>query len=181
MHTYEVLTRCFALQSIVSSILALPSAPHTSMYYYSLLCELCRVSPTTVAPSLGKSVRKLYAGLNASTASADTPSLDAEGVRRFADWFAVHLSNYGFMWGWADWASDMVDVSDKHPQRVFVKRTMDLEIRLSYFDRIKNTVPGSMLDAGVFPDEAPGPEYAYEDERELLPPLFSVPAARAVD
>jgi len=151
------------------------------MYYYSLLCELCRVSPTTVAPSLGKSVRKLYAGLNASTASADTPSLDAEGVRRFADWFAVHLSNYGFMWGWADWASDMVDVSDKHPQRVFVKRTMDLEIRLSYFDRIKNTVPGSMLDAGVFPDEAPGPEYAYEDERELLPPLFSVPAARAVD
>ncbi|GAA5893972.1 hypothetical protein JCM8208_001295 [Rhodotorula glutinis] len=153
------------VESVVSSILALPSPPHTSMYYYSLLCELCRVSPTTVAPSLGKSVRKLYAGLNASTASADTPSLDAEGVRRFADWFAVHLSNYGFMWGWADWASDMVDVSDKHPQRVFVKRTMDLEIRLSYFDRIKNTVPGSMLDAGVFPDEAPGPDYAYEDEQ----------------
>lgn len=59
-------------------------------------------------------------------------------------------------------AADM-DESEKHPKRVFVKRVMDLEIRLSYFDRIKNTVPGSMLDAGVFPEEAPGPDYVYED------------------
>lgn len=53
--------------------------------------------------------------------------------------------------------------SEKHPKRVFVKRVMDLEIRLSYFDRIKNTVPGSMLETGVFPEEAPGPDYVYED------------------
>jgi nuclear cap-binding protein subunit 1 len=59
-------------------------------------------------------------------------------------------------------AADM-DESEKHPKRVFVKRVMDLEIRLSYFDRIKNTVPGSMLDAGVFPEEAPGPDYVYEE------------------
>lgn len=152
------------VETLIVLILALPAPPHTLIYYCSVLTELCRISPTTVAPSLGKSVRKLYAALGTSGTdeSAGAPVLDAESVRRFADWFAVHLSNYGFMWGWNDWAADM-DESEKHPKRVFVKRVMDLEIRLSYFDRIKNTVPGSMLDAGVFPEEAPGPDYVYED------------------
>lgn len=170
-------------------VLALPTPPHTLVYYYSVLTELCRISPTTVAPSLGKSVRKLYAALGTSGSEESVgPVLGSEGIRRFADWFAVHLSNYGFMWGWNDWyvvgslrpglircglipcsmnrAPDM-DTSEKHPKRVFVKRVMDLEIRLSYFDRIKNTVPGSMLEAGVFPEDAPGPDFAYDDPGTL--------------
>lgn len=63
--------------------------------------ELCRLSPQTIAPSLGKCVRKLYAGLGTDDQSG--PLVDAEGLRRFAEWFSVHLSNFGFMWGWADW------------------------------------------------------------------------------
>ncbi|GAA6014699.1 hypothetical protein JCM10207_006907 [Rhodosporidiobolus poonsookiae] len=151
------------VETIVTSILATPSAPLPLIYYYSLLTELCRISPATIAPSLGKSVRKLYASLgNENEESANgVPVLDAEGVRRFADWFSVHLSNYGFKWGWADWAPDM-EVSPKHPKRVFVKRTLDLEIRLSYFDRVRNTIPEAMLDTGIMASEAPGPEYAYE-------------------
>ncbi|EGU12551.1 hypothetical protein RTG_01084 [Rhodotorula toruloides ATCC 204091] len=157
------------VESILTSVLSLPAPPLTAMYYYSVLTELCRISPQTVAPSLGKSIRKLYAALGTDREGSEEsggPVLDAEGVRRLADWFSIHLSNYGFMWGWNDWAPDM-DASDKHPKRVFVKRTMDLEIRLSYFDRVKNTIPGSMLDAGVFPDDAPGPDYAYEDPEHI--------------
>lgn len=103
-HSCEVLTPETA-QTLIVLILALPAPPHTLVYYYSVLTELCRISPSTVAPSLGKSVRKLYAALGTSgeDESAGAPVLDAEGVRRFADWFAVHLSNYGFMWGWNDW------------------------------------------------------------------------------
>ncbi|BGP23709.1 Nuclear cap-binding protein subunit 1 [Rhodotorula toruloides] len=157
------------VESILTSVLSLPAPPLTAMYYYSVLTELCRISPQTVAPSLGKSIRKLYAALGTDRDSSEEsvgPVLDAEGIRRLADWFSIHLSNYGFMWGWNEWATDM-DVSDKHPKRVFVKRTMDLEIRLSYFDRVKNTIPGSMLDAGVFPDDAPGPDYIYEDPEHI--------------
>lgn len=56
-----------------------------------------------------------------------------------------------------------MDVSAKHPKRVFVKRTMELEVRLSYYDRVKGTIPEPMLDTGVIPDVGPGPEYAYEN------------------
>ena len=65
------------------------------------------------------------------------------------------------MWGWGDWASDM-EVSDKHPKRVFVKRIIELEVRLSYYDRIKGTIPETMLETNVMADDAPGPEYYYD-------------------
>ncbi|CEQ40467.1 SPOSA6832_02087, partial [Sporobolomyces salmonicolor] len=150
------------VESIFNSILALPSPALPIAYYHSLLTELCRLSPSTVAPSLGKCLRKLYASLgNDDTGVPGAPVLDAAGIKRFAEWFSVHLSNFGFMWGWADWAPDM-DVSDKHPKRVFVKRTVELEVRLSYYDRVKGTIPEVMLETAIMPDDAPGPEYTYE-------------------
>ncbi|GAA5880762.1 hypothetical protein JCM16303_004343 [Sporobolomyces ruberrimus] len=152
------------VETIFNSILCVPAPPHPLAYYHSLLTELCRLSPQTIAPSLGKSVRKLYASLGNDSGSGGkigSPVLDPSGLKRFADWFAVHLSNFGFMWGWGDWASDM-EVSDKHPKRVFVKRVIELEVRLSYHDRIKGTIPESMLETAVMADDAPGPEYDYD-------------------
>ncbi|KAL8276473.1 hypothetical protein RQP46_011123 [Phenoliferia psychrophenolica] len=149
------------VESLLTSLFALPRPRLPSSYYHSLLTELCRLSPQTIAPSLGKCVRKLYAGLG--TDDKTGPLVDAEGLRRFAEWFSVHLSNFGFMWGWGDWVLDM-DVDTKHPKRVFVERTIELETRLSYFDRVRGTVPDAMLETGVMPDDAPGPEYAYENE-----------------
>ncbi|GAA5864299.1 hypothetical protein JCM1840_006735 [Sporobolomyces johnsonii] len=155
------------VESIFNSILALPSPALPVAYYHSLLTELCRLSPSTVAPSLGKCLRKLYASLgNDDTGAPGAPVLDAAGIKRFAEWFSVHLSNFGFMWGWADWAPDM-DVSDKHPKRVFVKRTIELEVRLSYYDRVKGTIPEVMLETAIMPDDAPGPEYTYESSEHI--------------
>ncbi|GAA6063502.1 hypothetical protein JCM10212_004764 [Sporobolomyces blumeae] len=153
------------VETIFNCILAVPAPQHPLAYYHSLLTELCRLSPQTIAPSLGKSVRKLYASLgndDGEGGKVGSPVLDSAGIKRFADWFSVHLSNFGFMWGWGDWAPDM-EVSDKHPKRVFVKRVIELEVRLSYYDRIKGTIPEAMLETAVMADDAPGPEYAYED------------------
>lgn len=63
-------------------------------------------------------------------------------------------------------APDM-NVSTKHPKRVFVKRTVELEIRLSYYDRVKNMMPPVLLDTGVVAEDAPSASYAYESEGEL--------------
>lgn len=82
----------------------MPYPAHPTICYTSLLVELCKLSPTTVAPAMGKCVRRSYASLGAS--ATDTTSgikLDGEGLRRFAEWFGVHLSNFNFTWRWPEW------------------------------------------------------------------------------
>jgi nuclear cap-binding protein subunit 1 len=48
-----------------------------------------------VGPAVGKSIRKVYGSLS--------EGLDVEVARRFAEWFAVHMSNFGFQWVWKEW------------------------------------------------------------------------------
>lgn len=43
-------------------------------------------------------------------------------------------------------------------------RTLELETRLSYFDRIKGTVPETFVDAGIISASAPSAAYDYETE-----------------
>lgn len=81
------------LQNIISTTLLLPAPPHKPLYYTSLLREIVALSPQTIAPSLGKTVRRIYGAMRVGKP-------DGEVVRRFADWFSVHLSNFNFSWGW---------------------------------------------------------------------------------
>ncbi|PLW39364.1 hypothetical protein PCASD_05032 [Puccinia coronata f. sp. avenae] len=151
------------LESILTSVFAIPTPPiRPVVYYHSLIVELCRLSPSTVAPALGKSVRRLYGGLGEVGPDAVTIRLEPEGIRRFAEWFGVHLSNFGFLWAWKDWM-EISELPVSHPKWVFVSRVIELEIRLSYYDRIKETVPSAFLDAGLMPSDAPGPIFEYED------------------
>ena len=94
----------FRAQCLLNSLLALPASTNLPAYYASLLVELCTQSPATVAPAMGKCVRKLYAGLGAGPENSDAKELlDPEGLRKFAEWFAMHLSNYNFVWRWPEW------------------------------------------------------------------------------
>lgn len=77
----------------------LPESLYKSIYYIALITELCKSSPQTVGPAVGKSIRRLYALL------AD--GLDVEVAHRFAEWFAVHMSNFGFQWVWKEWQVTM--------------------------------------------------------------------------
>ncbi|KAM0788666.1 hypothetical protein ACM66B_002765 [Microbotryomycetes sp. NB124-2] len=149
------------VEAIFDSVLSLPAQSLLPAYYHALLTELCRLSPSTVAPSLGKCVRRVYKGLGEPSGSPGFPSLEPEGIRRFAEWFSVHLSNFGFQWPWKEWAPDMESLTDKHPKRAFVKRTIELEVRLSYFDRVRGTLPDELLDTTVVAEDAPGPNYQF--------------------
>lgn len=53
----------------------------------------------------------------------------------------------------------------RHPKRAFIRRAVEFEIRLSYYDRILKTLPPPMQDpdALVMPEEAPGPDFEYDD------------------
>ncbi|KAH9814154.1 MIF4G like-domain-containing protein [Melampsora americana] len=158
------------IETIVSSIFGMPRSPiKPSVYYSSLIAELCKLSPSTVAPALGKCMRRLFGGLGAKKDTTDDEEnntiivLDAEAIRRFADWFAVHLSNFGFLWVWKDW-TEVTELEVDHPKRVLVSRILELEIRLSYYDRIVGTVPASYVESGVMAKKAPGPVFVFEDK-----------------
>jgi len=65
----------------------------------------------------------------------------------------------------------------QHPKRIFVHRALELEIRLSYYDRILKTLPQPFQEpsAGTMPDQAPGPTYEYEDPSLFLHFLLVFP------
>ena len=50
-----------------------------------------------------------------------------------------------------------------------MRRAIDYEIRLSYYDRIVKTLPEPMQnpDNGLIPSEAPGPDFEYEDPGKI--------------
>ncbi|KAH9175199.1 MIF4G like-domain-containing protein [Lactarius sanguifluus] len=144
------------IETILGAQFLLPESPAKPIYYTALITELCKLSPPTVGPAVGKSIRKLYAYC------AD--GLDPEVLRRFAEWFSVHMSNFGFQWVWKEWVPDLA-LPAQHPKRIFAHRALELEVRLSYYDRVLKTLPQQFQEpsAGAMPDQAPGPTYEYED------------------
>nr|GAT46157.1 predicted protein [Mycena chlorophos] len=144
------------VEIILGMFLLLPDSQHKSVYYMALITELCKLSPSTGGPAVGKSFRKLYSQLG--------DGLDLEISRRFAEWFSVHMSNFNFGWVWKEWIPDL-SLSVYHPKRAFMQRAVELEIRLSYHDRILQTLPVEMRtpDSQVISENAPGPDFEYED------------------
>ncbi|KIM34800.1 hypothetical protein M413DRAFT_450056 [Hebeloma cylindrosporum] len=144
------------IETVLGAYLILPESSKKSIYYIALITELCKLSPSTVGPAVGKSIRKLYTSLS--------DGLDVEAARRFAEWFAVHMSNFGFAWVWKEWIPDL-QLTVQHPRRAFMRRAIEFEIRLAYHDRILKTLPEVMQtpDAYTIPDQAPGPAHEYDD------------------
>ncbi|KAK4043054.1 MIF4G like-domain-containing protein [Parachaetomium inaequale] len=120
-----------AVDAVFSQLFQLPTPEQKLVYYHSVLTEACKLAPAAIAPSLGRAIRYLY---------RNTPRLDLELSSRFMDWFAHHLSNFGFTWKWTEWVDD-VYLSDAHPRKAFIAGALDKEIRLSFAQRIKNTLP----------------------------------------
>ncbi|KAK4148105.1 MIF4G like-domain-containing protein [Dichotomopilus funicola] len=120
-----------AVDAVFSQLFQLPTPEQKLVYYHSVLTESCKLAPAAIAPSLGRAIRYLY---------RNTPRLDLELSSRFMDWFAHHLSNFGFTWKWTEWVDD-VFLPDAHPHKAFIAGSLDKEIRLSFAQRIKNTLP----------------------------------------
>ena len=156
------------VESILSTALVLPDPPRNPLYYTSLLREIVTLTPGSVAPSLGRTIRTFYNALS-------SPTIDVETVHRFADWFAIHLSNFNFGWAWKEWIPDTT-LEPSHPKIVFMKRIVELEIRLAYFDRVKQTLPDE-IQAVAMPQEEPAAFFTYESESHP----YSAQAARLIN
>ncbi|OTB16816.1 hypothetical protein K445DRAFT_316299 [Daldinia sp. EC12] len=143
-----------AVDAVFSQIFALPAPEHKLVYYHSVLTEACKIAPAAVAPSLGRAIRYSY---------QNTHRLDLELCYRFLDWFTHHLSNFGFMWKWTEWVDD-VNLPDMHPRKAFILGALDKEIRLSFAQRIKGTLP-EPYQALIGPEkEQDTPEFKFNDD-----------------
>ncbi|KAI1391236.1 MIF4G like-domain-containing protein [Hypoxylon trugodes] len=144
-----------AVDAVFSQLFALPTPEHKFVYYHSVLTEACKIAPAAVAPSLGRAIRYSY---------QNTHRLDVELCYRFLDWFTHHLSNFGFMWKWIEWVDD-VNLPNMHPRKAFILGALDKEIRLSFAQRIKGTLP-EPYQALIGPEkEEDTPEFKYKDDR----------------
>lgn len=105
--------------------------------------------------------------------------MDVACIQRFAEWFALHLSNFDFKWEWADWENAAEAVATPQ-QGVFVREVLAHCIRLSYYEKIAKLIPDSMKT--LLPLD-PTPNFKYQDNCEfafnhlccLLPDLTRPP------
>lgn len=143
-----------AVDTVFSQIFQLPAPEHKLVYYHSVLTEACKIAPAAIAPSLGRAIRHLY---------RNTGKMDLELSYRFIDWFSHHLSNFGFTWKWTEWVDD-VQLPDLHPCKAFIIGAIDKEIRLSFAQRIKGTLPGEYQELIGPGKEKESPEFKFRDD-----------------
>lgn len=154
-HKYQVYES--VVESIVAEMMKFPKPSEKGVYYTTLIMDLCKESLDKIPSILGRVIKLLFNRLDGSD---DACGMDVEGLKRFADFFAIHLSNFGFSWKWADWNSI---ISTNSNRTVFIREVLEKCIRLSYYERIKNSVPESFENQPkVFPSTAPSFSFRYE-------------------
>lgn len=140
-----------AVDAVFSQLFQLPNPEHKLVYYHSVLTESCKIAPAAIAPSLGRAIRYLYRSVD---------SMDLELSYRFMDWFAHHLSNFGFTWKWTEWIDD-VELPTLDPKKAFIQGALDKEIRLSFAQRIKGTLPAPYQQLITEEKEKDTPDFKY--------------------
>jgi nuclear cap-binding protein subunit 1 len=146
-----------AVDAVFSQLFQLPNPEHKLVFYHSVLTEACKLAPAAIAPSLGRAIRFLY---------RNSPRLDLELANRFIDWFSHHLSNFGFTWKWTEWVDD-VYLPDVHPRKAFINGALDKEIRLSFAQRIKNTLPDPYKELISPEKEKDAPDFKFASDGGL--------------
>ncbi|KAL8642687.1 MAG: hypothetical protein Q9228_000655 [Teloschistes exilis] len=159
-----------AVDAVFSQLLQLPNPEHKLVYYHAVLTESCKIAPAAIAPSLGRAIRYLYRNVD---------TMDLELEYRFMDWFCHHLSNFGFTWKWTEWVDD-VELPIVTPKKAFIVGALEKEIRLSFAQRIRGTLPDPYQALISEAKEKDTPDFKYNSDRELFPETPYAPHGREI-
>ncbi|KAL9596210.1 MAG: hypothetical protein Q9219_005962 [cf. Caloplaca sp. 3 TL-2023] len=149
-----------AVDAVFSQLFQLPNAQHKLVYYHAVLTESCKIAPAAIAPSLGRAIRYLYQHVDA---------MDLELEYRFMDWFTHHLSNFGFTWKWTEWVDD-VELPLAEPKKAFIVGALEKEIRLSFAQRIRGTLPEPYQALITEAKEKDVPDFKYNSDKTPYAP-----------
>lgn len=148
---------CLITEAIFRKLFQLPKPSNKSAYYGVLFFEAFKSLPKVFPAIFKKAVDILF---------AKAKEMDVECVERFYTWFSQHLSNFDYKWDWNGWALAL-DADKFDPQRILVKETLGKILRLSYYDRIKPTLPESFLP--LFCERSPEPQFSFSAPPEDAP------------
>ncbi|QCD96897.1 nuclear cap-binding protein subunit 1 [Vigna unguiculata] len=144
-------------ETIFSQLLMLPQPPFRPVYYTLVIIDLCKALPGAFPAVVAGAVRTLFERI------AD---LDMECRTRLILWFSHHLSNFQFIWPWEEWAY-VLDLPKWAPQRVFVQEVLEREVRLSYWDKVKQSIENApRLEELLPPKSGPNFSFGSEDGKE---------------
>ncbi|KAJ3283233.1 Nuclear cap-binding protein subunit 1, partial [Blyttiomyces sp. JEL0837] len=148
------------VENLIRELIKLPASQEKSVYYATLLFDLCKEARDEVPRAMGRSLRTIFSRLDSEKFVGG--GMDVECIRRLGEWMAHHLSNFDFKWKWIEWGSALE--KENSAQFCFIRETLEREIRLSYYDRVKGTIPDTFQNHGrVFPLEAPAGDFTYGD------------------
>ncbi|KAJ4965426.1 hypothetical protein NE237_017275 [Protea cynaroides] len=140
-------------ETIFSQLLLLPQPPFKPSYYTLVIIDLCKALPGAFPPVVAGAVRALFERI------AD---LDMECRTRLILWFSHHLSNFQFIWPWEEWAY-VLELPKWAPQRVFVQEVLEREVRLSYWEQIRQSIENAPTLEELLPPKG-GPNFKYSAE-----------------
>ncbi|GLT51049.1 hypothetical protein SLA2020_244960 [Shorea laevis] len=143
-------------ETIFSQLLMLPHPPFNPLYYMLVIMDLCKALPGAFPAVIAGAVQALFEKI------AD---LDVECRTQLILWFSHHLSNFQFIWPWEEWAY-VLDPQKWAPQHVFVQEVLEREVRLSYWDKIKQSIEKAPALEELLPPKG-GPNFKYTLENGL--------------
>ncbi|GJN31443.1 hypothetical protein PR202_gb19843 [Eleusine coracana subsp. coracana] len=140
-------------ETIFSQLLLLPNPPFKPIYYTLVIIDLCKALPGAFPSVVVGAVHALFDRIS---------NMDMECRTRLILWFSHHLSNFQFIWPWQEW-SYVKDLPKWAPQRVFVQEVLEREVRLSYFEKIKQSIEDAAELEELLPPKA-GPNFKYHSD-----------------
>ena len=123
------------ISTLFASLLSLPSPRCLPVYVAAVIIDLFRVEPKAIPPIIGLAINALFERLD---------GVDAEAFSRLVLWFSFHLSNFSFVWPWSNWAA-VLETDEWTGQRVFVVEAFARCVRLSFWERIQQTIPEELV------------------------------------
>ncbi|KAL8205594.1 hypothetical protein R6Q57_009145 [Mikania cordata] len=138
-------------ETIFSQLLLLPQPPFKPIYYRLVIIDLCKSLPGAFPAVVAGAMRALFDRIS---------ELDMECRTRLILWFSHHLvSNFQFIWPWDEWAY-ILELPKWAPQRVFIQEVLDREVRLSYWDKVKQSIESTPALEELLPPKG-GPDFRY--------------------
>lgn len=146
-------------ETVFSQLLLLPKPPFRLIYYTVVMVDLCKALPGAFPAVVAGAVRALFKRVS---------EMDVECRTRLVQWLSHHLSNFQFVWPWEEWAH-ILDLPRWSPERVFAKEVLEKEVRLAYWEKVKDSVASTPKLIELLPPKNT-PLYVYAPESKGLVP-----------